>query len=245
MKRSIRLSLTVVMLAGCTESPVGVIEPSFDHAGPDNASFTLPAPVITSTAASGTDVTIEWEWSFADHGWDLVSFKVERDGVELGASVANAKPYGAAALLERSITDAVPGPGTYEYCVEVMAKDDPIPGQGQPMTYHGSACVDVVVASYTIVITGGSAQSGSFNRNANNFTLSYELRLGGAVVTDCAVAVTVQITPSTTVQQHNCDGVTGTRNLVIANPTKGTAVALTIEFYLGASELLELAVASS
>jgi hypothetical protein len=47
------------------------------------------------------------------------------------------------------------------------------------------------------------------------------------------------------VQQHNCDGVTGTRNLVIANPTKGTAVALTIEFYLGASELLELAVASS
>ena len=118
---------------------------------------------------------LSWTWQDED-AWDLVSFTLKKDGVEITSAIPNAKPYAANALLSRSATvvDAEAG----EYCVEVMAKYQTAPA----LTHHSSSCVDVVLEEpirFQVLLRRTTAlhSSQAFNRNAGSWNYEFVVKI--------------------------------------------------------------------
>ena len=220
------MSVAVLGLAACSESPLAP-----DYAGApsfiaNHGTIAAPGALSSSVSPAGaaSNVQISWNWSDAEDSWDLVSFKLLRDGVEVTGDIPNSKPYTAGLVLNRSHTDYGVANGTYEYCVEVMAKYKFAPGA--EVTNHNRNCVTVTVgASYSITILGGNAANGTAGKNSNTFTLEYQFLLNGTVITDCAMAPAVTLYAPATQHQHNCDPTTGKRLISFINPAKGTAAS--------------------
>jgi hypothetical protein len=243
MRRSLPCMLAAVVLVAACESAdrslVGIDRPLFDHAGPDKANHThIPKPVFTAATLSGGVANLSWTWDDVAQGgdWDLVSFEVKRDGVEApgGDDVPNQKPYSymTDGVLERSFSESGLGSGPYEYCVEVMAKDDPIPGQGQPMTFHSFECVVVQEAAWSIDVIGGNVANSNLNANTATFTVTFNLLNGGVAVTDCDETVYVSLSGGA---WFAADCTDGEYHANFANPSPGTATDYLISFSLDAS----------
>lgn len=200
MNKVAMLSLSVVVAAACSDSPMGpTMTP--DPGEPMFTAFhtTIPAPSVTGSAA-GEDVTVSWVWS-DNEDWDkLVSFTLLRDGEEIGAGeIANEKPYTANFVVARSYTDAGLEDGTYEYCVEVMAKHNHGGEDGKTtVTNHNRSCVSVSVGGvvYTVEILRVNGRGATWDNDAGtvgfkksgDFTFFVALFADGVEVA-CTVAI--------------------------------------------------------
>lgn len=185
MKKFAVLPIAALLLAACSEGPVGVeMGPQFtaEHG-------TIPAPSIpestAAAAAVGTDVTISWTWQDSEDPWDLVSFTLKRDGVKVSGEIDNAKPYDKT-LLQRSHTDEGVADGTYLYCVEVMAKYKQ--QEGPEITKHSKACKSVTVGnaiSFTHAIDNALSSGNTLlvlQDNAGRWDFVFGLAMNGVAV---------------------------------------------------------------
>jgi hypothetical protein len=244
MKKIVVYSVAALSMAACSES---ITNPSADPGAPlffaSHSSILAP---IVSSSVDGYDVTISWTWSDPDDGWDLVSFTLKRDGVALPVAIANAKPYSVGTELSRSVEDADLEDGTYEYCVEVMAKySDVIPA----LTHHNRSCVMVYVGSSDVfthavsnALSSGTAIS-ALPVNANRWDLVFALLRNGTPM-DCSnapvqltnVTVTGQVSGGGALTFHGTvecsDADTSMWKVQVDNPSKGTASSGTFTFGL-------------
>jgi hypothetical protein len=244
MNKVVVFSLAVLSAAGCAES---VTSPLADPGEP--LFFASHGSILTpnvSGSASGDDVTISWTWSDPEDSWDLVSFTVKRDGVTVPVSIPNSKPYTAPAVLSRNVVDADRPAGTYEYCVEVMAKySDVIPA----LTHHSRSCVNVTVSGADVfthlvsdALSSGTAIS-ALPVNANRWDVVFALvRNGNPMSCTSApaqlanVAVTGVVTGGAALTFHGTVGCSSDDptqwKVQVNNPSAGTATTGTFTFSL-------------
>lgn len=98
------------------------------------------------------------------------------------------------------------------------------------------------VGKYTLAIsvgTSGATKDGTVNANQSQISISYTLKNGSGVA-GCGTVVnaTVLVPTGTSIHQNNCDPVTGARNLVINNPTKGVAAEFEVQFSVDGSKAI-------
>lgn len=263
MKRTnlLALAASAAVLAACGDHPFDPASAQFHHTPPEWASSTFDLHDVDdlTAAVDGNDVMLSWTSVdnytdsdfFAPDGGDELTkwhFEVYRrdDGAaeavwEQVADVDSCTWDGE--VLSCSYVDEDLPDGEYSYKVKAFAREGSPPNHTIHHS-HDSNVVSVTVGGYSIEIVGGSAADGSFNRNANNFNLTYELYYSGSLVTDCSVQVDVSSDPTASVQQHNCDGTTGERNVVFNNPSQGTSTSLEITFKVNDVTVLVVNVSS-
>lgn len=185
MKKRFVLPLAALLAtAACSDGAQNplALQPGIPAFGASHG--TIPAPALTPSV-SGMTVALGWSWSDATD-WELVSFKVTREGALLTDAIPNAKPYTANTSLPRSVSHTESVAGTYTYCVEVMAKNL-TQGPGREETHHSTSCAAVTVGapSFSILAVGGNCQTGTApNTNASTWNLSFQLYEGGVLVGD-------------------------------------------------------------
>jgi hypothetical protein len=253
MKKLALLPVAALAMAACAEMPTAPQAPL--HA--DGAAFLLSSHVWQSgngsafhgyTAPSldaqvdGSDVLLCAGWtdsSFDGGSTDFYSFDflLWDDAAEAWNELDSARgdEVGENACLQLLDLED----GTYLFGANGMARV----GTGQETTTHHTENAEVEVTiggAYSIEIVGGNGANGTFNRNAAQFTLAYELLFNGETVLDCDVTVDVAPSPN----QHTCDADDGERTVHIPNPTPGTSAQVDVVFSLDDTVLLTFPVES-
>ena len=244
MKNVLAFSVAALSVAACMDTVTNpIVDPGEPLLFANHGSILAPS---VSGSASGDDVTISWTWSDPQDSWDLVSFTVKRDGVTLPATIANSKPYTLPTLLARSVSDADRPVGSYEYCVEVMAKYMEV---SPALTHHNRSCVRVTVAAADVFthavdddLTSGTGIS-ALPVNANRWDLVFALLRNGTPMscsTPPAQLSNVTVTGAVSgggALTFNGSVACSTDNptmwkVQINNPNKGTATSGTLTFGL-------------
>lgn len=266
MKKLALLSTIAVVAAACADSPTmpNAGDPLLSHVTQTGSAYHgYDAPFVEEPVVDGNDVTLCADWT----DLELADFVAVHEGVLTGNPPnhysfeyevwdADANEGEGAWVPVATVNGALGDPTGQDGCLDLVLDDGTylfrvkstahVSIAGDRTNHHTEwAEFEVVVGGYSIEIVGGSAGDGSFNKNANNFNLTYVLMLGDDVVTDCSMTVTVTTSLVGAVQQHNnCDSLTGERNVQFTNPDKGNSLSGTVTFTFDGDDLLVFDVSS-